>query len=73
MFLAHIFMLFSELSLCHLSQLAQDPEILRWTVVDTYTFMFDEKEEDKGVADYSQCPHNNQENEAGKKNLKIVK
>ena len=34
--------------------------------------MFDEKKEDKGVADYGQCPHNHQENEAGKKNLKIT-
>ena len=33
--------------------------------------MFDEKEEDKRVADYGQCPHNHQENETGKKNLKI--
>ena len=59
-------MLFFQLSLCHLS--------LRRSLnyCDTYTLMFDEKKEDKGVADYCQCPHNHQENEAGKKNLKIT-
>ena len=32
--------------------------------------MFDEKEEDDGVADYGECPNNDEENETGKKNLK---
>ena len=32
--------------------------------------MFDEKEEDDGVADNGECPHNHEENETGKKNLK---
>ena len=32
--------------------------------------MFDEKEEDDGVTDNGECPHNYQENETGKINLK---
>ena len=38
--------------------------------IDTYTFMFYEKEEDKGVADDGKCSHEHKENETGKKYLK---
>ena len=40
----------------------------KWQI-DTNTFMFDEKEEDKGVADYCKRSHEHQENETGKKYL----
>lgn len=40
-----------------------------WRKIDTYTFMFYEKEEDKGVADDGKCSHEHKKNKTGKKYL----